>query len=255
MNKKQYILSLVAILFITMLIVSSSTFAFFQWSSDSASRTSVNFTLDIDGEDGNEGIRMYIDNPEGTEAGMYPTASCASAGASSFVSSVRIVNNTGTYAAPNFKLKVRIKDSAGNVITNTKSAMDQQNNTNNPYRYYIRYAVTEENGDCTQPLYSGRFNVNTQTVSGSSDWYDSGLITLSDSTTGFPKINNGVNGGVTFLAFPYETTLHNYKIWFWIDGAYTTTVVGNNISTDKMQNANITVSFSQNSTVEQVRND
>ena len=72
-------------------------------------------------------------------------------------------------------MKVKITDSNGDVITNDKSAMDMANGTNNPYRYYINYVVTEENDICTsKPLYSGRFDLDEQTVSGSSDWYDSG---------------------------------------------------------------------------------
>ena len=245
MNKnKRYTISLIAILFVSVVLISGGTFAYLRWVTANDQKTALNINV-------TQQIRMSIDNPSASKFGMYPTVNCGGEAGMSFVSIVSIENQTGLLAAPEFKLKVRITDKSGNVITNQKSAMDAATGGNNPYRYYINYAVAEENGSCTEPLYRGRFDVNQQTVSGSSDWYDSELITIPDEF-GYPTVTSDTDGGVSFFAPAYKTTTHNYKIWFWVDSSYTTVVSGNNISTDKLQNANISVSFSENSTVEQI---
>ena len=112
---------------------------------------------------------MHIENPEITDTGLYPTNNCAGTGAMPIddsgdyyapASIITIENQTGVIARPKFKLRVKITDKNGNVITNNSAGTD---NGNNPYRYFINYAVAEENGACTEPLYSGNFDQNAPT--------------------------------------------------------------------------------------------
>ena len=238
--KYKYILSIIAILFITMLIISSSTFAFLQWRSSESQRTGLAINV-------TEKINMHIENPSISKIGMYPTKSCSNEEATmSGVSLITIENQTGVMARPKFKLKVKITDVNGNVITNEPSVSDPTK----PNRYYINYAVTEANGDCTKPRITGRFDLNTETKTGT-NWYDSNWITLTNPDTGFPMLPDGENSGVTFTAPEYETTTHEYKVWAWIDSSYTVTVVGNQTVTDPLQDTTIEVSWSENSTVQQ----
>ena len=69
MKKKDFLFSLVAVLIIG-LIVSSATFAYFQWSSGVADRTSVNVTI-ASGQ-----ITMNIDPGDTTYMGLRPTNNC-----------------------------------------------------------------------------------------------------------------------------------------------------------------------------------
>ena len=113
-------------------------------------------------------------------------------------------------------------------------------------RWHNSYSA-ETDGTCTSPLTTGRFNLNTETSTGSG-WYDSPTLTLDDED-GYPDIDTSVS----FNAAANTVTNHTYKVWIWIDENYTTVNVGNVITEDKLQNATITVSWSDNSTVEQVR--
>ena len=113
--------------------------------------------------------------------------------------------------------------------------------------YYVKYAVSSEYASCTNSIVEGRFNLNTETSTGSG-WYDSPTLTLDDED-GFPDRFTSVS----FNALANDVTSHTYKVTVWIDSNYTTVNVGNTVTEDKLQNATITVSWSENSTVEQVR--
>lgn len=244
------ILSIVLVLFVTMILVSGGTFAYFRWASDvNTQKSALNIKV-------TEKISMHIENPEISDTGLYPTNNCAGAGAmpisdsgsySADPSVVTIDNQTGIAARPRFKLKVKITDVNGNVITNNASVSD----SSKPYRYYINYAIAEVGGDCTTPLFTGKFDQNTPTSTGNG-WYNSGWVTSVDVST-FPILSNGVNSGVSFQAKEYGITTHEYQVWAWIDSSYTTTIVGNQASSDPMQNATISISWSEDSTVHQIR--
>ena len=232
-NKMKTSLFIIAILFITMLVVSGGTFAYLQWMTSDTQLTAINVSVTDD-------INMYIDPAAVTKTGMRPTNNCAGDFAMVGTSTVTINNQTGTQARPRLKLKLKITDLEGNNITNETSPAGQK------YMYYIKYAVTEENGSCTDSLAEGRFNLTTETSTGSG-WYDSPSLTL-DTTTGFPDLYTSVS----FKAKENAVTSHTYKVTVWIDENYTTVNEGNTVVNDKLQNATITVSWSDNSTVEQV---
>ena len=244
MKKKELKTSLIliAILFITMLIVSGGTFAYLQWQTSTDQLTALNVSVTDD-------INMRIDPASVTKTGMRPTNNCGGEFSMVGTSTVTIDNQTGVQARPRFKLKIKITDKDGNNITNEVSAMDENDgddSTNKPYMYYIKYAVTEEDGDCTSPIIEGRFSETTETIAGSG-WYDSPSLTL-DTTAGFPDLYTSVS----FKAKENAVTNHTYKVTVWIDENYTTVNVGDTVTVDKLQDATITVSWSDNSTVEQV---
>ena len=238
MNKKELKLGLmiVMILFVTMLVVSSGTFAYFQWQSSTEQITALNVSVADD-------INMRIDPASVTKTGMRPTNNCDGDACMTGTSTVTIDNQTGVLARPRFKLKLKVEDSEGNNITNEPSPMG------NPYRYYIKYKVVRRYSSA-ETLISGRFDLDTETSVGSG-WYDSPDLTLNDEN-GFPQLSSGIDSGVSFNALPNSVTDYTYAVHVWIDSEYTTVNTGDVITVDKLQNATITVSWSENSTVEQV---
>ena len=243
-NSIRHVLNIIVILFITMLLVSGGTFAFLLWRTSDAQRTGLAINV-------NEKINMHIENPYITKMGMYPTNSCTNEDATmSGVSLITIENQTGVIARPNFKLKVKITDVNGTVITNEPSISDPSK----PNRYYINYAVTEVDGDCTKSLFAGRFDQNVATSTGGG-WYNSAWITKTNNSNGFPLVSNETGDGLSFNAAAYGNTTHEYKVWAWIDSSYTVTVIGNQTVTDPMQDARIEISWSEDSTVEQIHAD
>ena len=167
---------------------------------------------------------------------------------------VSIENQTGIKARPKFMLKLRIFSGL-----DSKNITDKDVTNKLPekikYADFINYAVTENGGDCDQPIVSGTFSANDQI--GTTGWYNSEYITLVDNTQpiNFPILTTGdagtYNGTVSFEAAPYVTTEHTYKVCVWIDSNYTFTNVGDTIS-DPLQEARIEVSWSEESEVIQV---
>ena len=134
--KDKKVTSLILVLVLAIGIIASGTFAYWQWITSTAQETLVNVSLTDD-------ATIYIDFPSEDITHMYPTSDCEVNGTSSWVTDITVNNGTGVLMATNFKLKVKIEDKDGNVITNSTNEWNT-----NPFRYYIKYAVTEENESC-----------------------------------------------------------------------------------------------------------
>ena len=172
-NKK--ITSLILVLVLTITVILGGTFAYWQWITSTEQQTLVNVSLTDD-------ATILIDFPDNELTNLYPTSDCEANGTSSWVTDITVNNGTGVKLATNFKLKIKIEDKDGNVITNGTNEWNDE-----PFKYYVKYAVTEENESCKNALYTGRFDSNVLTYSNVVDeddphysekdrWYDSGLI-------------------------------------------------------------------------------
>ena len=239
MNENTKLTAIIIFLLFVIFLIIGGTFAYWQWATSDEQRTLVNSSL-------TDNAVIYVDDPVEELKNLYPTSDCDINGTSSWTSEITVDNNTGVILATTFKLKVKIEDRNGNIITN-----DTNEWNTHEYKYYIKYSVTEANGKCSEPLYSGRFDNDTLTFTESEGWYDSELITKRAST-GFPDTSGKINSGVSFFADPNKETKHKYKVWAWIDKDYTSVNYGQEI-TDPLQNAKISVSWSENSGLEQVR--
>lgn len=248
MEKKEMNKVVIAVVAVALIItiIGGSTFAYWQWVTATEQQTFVNVTVQ-------DGISMTI-TPTTTQTNvLYPITrdNCMDA-AISGTALVEIVNNTGIEARPQFYLKLKIEDSAGNNITQT-------------YAQYIHFAVLDpENPStgttCANATRYGQFTTTQttndlgQTISG---WYNSPIITELTGTgeevdsTRFPILTATDTKSMTF-SVPADTTgTHTYQFWAWIDSSYTATNTGNTIS-DKLQDAKITISWSESCQVKQV---
>ena len=266
MNKKKSLLLSIIIVLVLGLIISTGTFAYFQW--QAATGTEVNVTIEMGG------IKMHIE-PEATGfVGLYPTAHCEN-NVRYGDTLVRIENNTGALAIPSFKLKVLINPS---TLDTGKL---------NYYKEHVHYAVValETNKDGSKKLSNGNvitvggntidelvtgtcsapLNVSNTTDNDNTFKSDYGktatglfdVITAENTfadTPFLPREYNSTTGkvqGVTFRGEAYSTSYQWYRVYVWIDENYTTTIIGNDV-TDPLQNAQIQITWSENSMLQQV---
>jgi hypothetical protein len=238
-NKK--ITTLILVLVLTIFLVASGTFAYWRWATSTAQQTLVNVMVSDD-------ATIFIADPEEELGELYPISDCNSDAIASWASEITVTNGTGVKLATNFKLKVKIEDKNGNIITTDTNQWNSHD-----YKYYIKFAVTEANETCNNALYKGRFDGNTPTDEENlPGWYDSNSITLRGSD-GFPNVSSRIGSGVAFHAAPNTVTKHTYKVWVWIDENYKSVTSGTNSTLDPLQDAKIVVSWSENSELEQVK--
>lgn len=250
-NINRVVVAVVAVALIVA-IIGGATFAYWQWITNTSQQTAVNVTVA-------QGINMTIEPTTVNTNTLHPTnieINTIEGGNTAIMKSTALVsieNQTGILARPKFMLKLKITNSDGSqIITNSNNAGDSKK-----YREYIRYAVTEENGSCDTPITAGTFNGNA-TATGNG-FYNSPYLTLDTYDTanstnapdGFPDLTSENPGSVSFNANAYVTTEHTYKVCVWLDSSYTFTNEGNAV-TDPMQNAIITVTWSDDSEVIQV---
>lgn len=222
----------IAVIAVAIITIGGSTFAYWQWVSGATNQTNVSVKVE-------DSISMTITPTTKQTNVLYPISDAACNTASISGSAVvRISNNTGIKAKPTFKLKIKIIDSTGANITNTTVP-----GTSKKYAEYIRYAVSEtskttcsDNGN----LVIGSFT-STQTPN-HTDWNDS--ASLGTAVT-FQANGKTTVGGTAVV------TNHTYNFWAWIDSTYQAQNIGNVVS-DKLQNAKITISWSESSTVTQI---
>ena len=166
-----------------------------------------------------------------------------------------------------------LKDDENKVVKNNLTGQ----NITETYVDYINFAVAEyyeldEEGEQTETLSSytcanaprtGTFTT-TQTVdqfnSIVTGWYDSPLITNLTgpgsviASTRFPILpgtDSSNEDSITYRVYANSTTSHRFKFWAWIDSSYEFTSQGTTV-TDPLQDAKITISWSDASIVKQV---
>lgn len=229
-NKKiQQIFITSITLTIVMLLVSGGTFAYMAWQSTDGTLINIKVTDDI---------QMTIEPEPINTTKMYPTMYCGGPAAISGNAKVTIVNNTGIKAKPRFKLKVKI------IPTSNKAALQAN------HLISIRYAVFEgKDATCTQSGSTIQNTIATGAFPGtnnpaSSTWYHTSNYLRKTPNTG--------TDWVTFEAAPKTTTTHWYTVWAWIDSTYDPSALGISNLEDPLQNAQIAVTWSENSIVEQV---
>jgi len=245
MNKKpinQIIITSIALILVTIL-VSGGTFAYLSWTS--ADNTLINITFSEE----NDGIKMLISPVNMVKTGMYPTTGKISNGTQDLDSHpavmvgqayISVINNTGVVARPRFMLKIKIMSTSSNNFFTAQ------------YMHAFKYAVTEANGDCDNPIASGSFrDAHATGGSAAQGWFNSPTLTVNNAN-GFPAITSENASSVSFNAPAYTTTPHTYKVCVWVDSGYTHTNTGNTVS-DGLQNARVLVSWSEDSSIEQVR--
>lgn len=251
-NIQQLVIAIVTVVAI-IAIVGGSTFAYFQWTTNEAQKTNVNVTIAAGG------ITMVINqaNGEFEASGLRPVADCNNS-MSYMDAAIVITNTTGTLAVPSFKLKGKVTVSQG-ALTSADLA-------------HIHYSVVKINsiGDasapkCNQPATvadGGSFTNNYSTsatgtfanVSTAGVWTDMPEAANDDYLA--RSYNAGVADGITFVGAKAGTsgstiTTAYFRVYVWVDETYTYTNVGNAV-TDPLQNATISVQWSENSIVEQV---
>ena len=281
MNKKKSLITALLLVVVAGLSITAGTFAYFQWTTGTEGGTQVNVTIEMGG------ITMHIE-PETTEfVGLYPTAHCEN-NVRYGDALVTIVNNTGTLAIPSFKLKVRVTDKDGNGVP--KSALEHINYAvvpikttkdaqGNPVKgdtgsySCSNVPVLDDAADSGNLLNNApgtvdtSFNFENVSVNGGfthvpseGDLSLGGIASLSSGylprqyyigdseTTGFYK---GDVNGITFRGESYTTSYQYFRVYVWVDGGYTSTIVGNVVS-DPLQNAKIEITWSEESMVQQV---
>lgn len=266
MEKKDMNKVVIAIVAVTLIIaiIGGSTFAYWQWITASEQETLVNVTVQ-------DGISMTIIPTTGTQTKpLYPVTrtNCQKASIEGFAD-VTVVNETGIEARPQFYLKLKIEKDGEN-ITST-------------YAKYIKYAVSEyytldSNGNetttesdytcVTAPRYGTFAETPKQTKDQGNNpvegWFDSPLITDIKSVDGkeddetwstrfpiLPSEGTDNTDSITFKVNENSTGTHRFKFWAWIDSSYEATTTGTTV-TDPLQDAQITLSWSDASIVKQV---
>ena len=222
MEKKdinKLIVAVIAVLLV-MAVIGGATFAYWQWVTSEEQQTLVNVTVA-------EGISMTIDPQPMTKTGMYPTNNCNGPAAMVGAATITVNNQTGILARPSFKLKAKVEKGGSDALPAAALAK-------------INYAVFE--GTATDCELENA--LATGTLSGGS---------TSGGWAHFPTAADTYLTNVTFDAAAYAETEHVYKVWVWLDSTYTA-VNPNEGDTvrDPMQNATITVTWSENSIVEQI---
>lgn len=221
MSKGKYILTLSGVLFMVMLLVSGSTFAYWRWQSND--NTIINVTADQNGV-------MFIDPPNPSKTGMRPTSDCDGDYAMSGTATVTINNGTGITLRPTFKLKAKASKALTAAIWGK-----------------INYAIVDDTAGttCDTTTYKGAFSTGTFTSgTAANTYYHTGEISVG-STFDVPPYNGGSSASIG------EAQTRTYTLYVWIDSSYTATNTGTTVS-DKLQNNTITVTWSENSILTQV---
>lgn len=199
-------------------VLGGGTFAYWQWISADEDQTIVNVTVE-------EGISMTINPTTVTLTNMRPTNDCDGDYAMIGTATITIDNQTGILAQPTFKLKAK---SSKNLTANAWSKLN--------------FAITEDGGSCSSPLYQGTFTGGSTTAN---TWTDTAEIPRASVTFDAFAYNNGTRMDIG------EPTEHVYDVYVWIDSSYVATNQGTTVS-DVLQDNTITVTWSENSVVEQV---
>jgi len=250
------------------LSITAGTFAYFQWSTGYEAGTQVNVTIEMGG------IKMHIEPEQTGFVGLYPTAHCIN-NVRYGDTLVRIENNTGALAIPSFKLKVKINPSTlgtgklDDYKDNVHYAVVALETTKTGAKKLVDGEVVTVGGNvlddmvtgtCSAPLSVSSTTNNDDTFKSDYNSSATGLFntitaenTFAD-TAFLPREYNSSTGevqGVTFRGEAYSTSYQWYRVYVWIDEGYTTTIIGNDV-TDPLQNAEISVTWSENSMLQQV---
>lgn len=253
-NIQQFVIAIVTVVAI-IAIVGGSTFAYFQWTTNTAQKTNVNVTIAAGG------ITMVINQQNGQleASGLRPVSDCTKSMAY-MDAAVVITNTTGTLAVPSFKLKGKVVTAQGTLTSNDLA--------------HIHYAVVpiESIGDADAPTCANPATVTDAGILSASNYSTTATgtfanVSTSGAWTDMPETANSdyiarsysnatTYSGITFVGAKAGTsgstdTTAYFRVYVWIDEGYTYTNVGNDV-TDPMQNATIWVQWSENSIVEQV---
>lgn len=225
------LLTLAAIVLI-IIIISSATFAYWRWETASGQQTNVSVQV--------QGGTLVIDGTNVTNTGvtLYPVklANCAS-NALVGTATVKATNETETNMTVTLKLKGTLTAAQGtlNATACGSDANDDGNSDGN--KDCLKWAVVETNSSfsstttCANATYKGTFaSVGTNTP------IETGITWTADGTS---------TGGTG------KTTTKYYKVYVWLDSAYSYTNKGTSVS-DPMQNLKVTMTWSEDSTMKQL---
>jgi hypothetical protein len=275
MKKKEINKVIVAVIAVALVIaiVGGSTFAYWQWVTATNQQTAVNVTV-------KDGISMKI-TPSTTQTNVLYPVTDANCGLASITGQalVEVTNNTGVEARPQLYLKIKITSKEGNDITTTYakhikyavSEFYQLDGSGNEIREEEGQPKVMTSGyTCVTAPRQGRFDPTIPTLdqfgNPVSPWRDSPILTnltdvldaddqpITDEThaSRYPILpsESGNDNSITFNVAPNSEVSHTFAFWAWIDSAYTAENTGNVVS-DPLQDAKITISWSDASIVKQ----
>lgn len=218
-NESKKILIIALTILLVIVLIGGATFAYLSWESATNQKTTIsgrvpNIGEDLDGDGEPDGFIFNITGGGvSTTANMYPTKNCSgNAALISDVTTVTVKNPTSTDMTAFLAIRATLTASQGSLTSTNKG--------------YLKWAIVDTStaATCSSPTASG---------------------TLANATT-----NTDIDTTIRFTATKEATTTKTYKLYVWLDNNYSHKNVGNVIS-DPMQNLNIKVQWSPDSTLAQ----
>lgn len=266
-KQKNNIIYVIAAVVAVIIMVSGSTYAYWQWISATNQQTNVNVVV--------RGATMTITGDNATSTTLRPTNDCD--GVAALVSqeaTVTVVNETGTQMRATPRLDIILTPAQGTLtstilshihwavvdITATPTGTCTSTEYQGTLDKLIRPTITVDN--TTKDIsvsYSSVTPVSASTASGATTTFDL-VKNISSFKTGLTDANRVANT-LSFVANPATinqqgvttpvTTTNKYKVYVWIDETYAGQNVGGTVS-DPLQNITISVKWSTKSTLFQI---
>lgn len=255
-EKNNLIIAIVGVIAI-IAIVAGSTFAYWSWRSDAANQTNVVVTV--------KGAEMPIVGPIFTSNTLRPTNDCDGAATISGEVTISVINHTETFMRATPRLDVTLKPKSGRTLTSdalshlhwalVETTSSTTMTCSNPdyqgtFDKVIKPAVTRDSNQNVIVSYSSlspsAVTANAKTtidITKNIDSFTSDTQQANTLTFQAAKATSTAQGAITPV-----TTTKKYTLYIWLDDSYTFQNVGNTV-TDPMQDLNITVQWSPNSTL------
>ena len=218
-SNKKIVISTIIVLIIAILAF-GATYAYWTWQSSVEDKTEVSFTITKP--------NFTITGTNISSSNLAPTSNCANQiYALKGNATVTAENNTTTPMRASITLNGRLTPVTGRNL----STEDKQ---------HIHWAIKEvESEDLTNYVTANCTSTVNTTTYATGNFAAVGTADTDIATT------------ITFDVTAGQTAVKYYQIYAWIDGSYERLTTGSTI-TDPMQNLNLRLTFSENSTFNQL---